>query len=265
MKTRFLYDDQLDSSLVTVSASSEAYGHEAENVLDSRLGYVWKTGNTSSSEWIKFDLGLGNNDWNAVALFGGSMLTDLQFLNVTELRLQANTTDSWTSPPLDEEIDATEFARGIYFLGSLLSYRWVRLAITKFAAGEQTSLGKVMIGPYLEPARMPPDGGVKWGRTDTSETSRGFKGQRFTNTGVVLRTLSLDYRAVTDSQVEELETMADAVGTNSPVVVTVDQTNVPTRGVLYGHFTRIPDITHVHGSFDRPPLWDVRMELEEAK
>lgn len=141
---KFLYSNLVDATS-HLEASSEQTSLPASNVTHFWKTKVWRaTGDTS--EWIKFDFGSAQ-DFKVVCIVGHN------FSSGATVKFQANATDSWGSPSVDETLTWNADII-LYVWTATQSYRWVRITIADSAnADGYVEIGRIFVGTFLEPER----------------------------------------------------------------------------------------------------------------
>lgn len=139
---RFCWQNLADSG--TVTASTEASGFPATNVQHIWLSRKWRsTGKTS--EWLKCDL--GSEEAVQAVILAGHNLTASAVVYV-----EANSIDSWSSPPVKELMTVTDEVV-IYLWEQSVSYRWWRFTFSDNSnPNSYLEVGRLFIGSYFEPS-----------------------------------------------------------------------------------------------------------------
>lgn len=133
-------------SLGTITSSGAASGYPASNVADLDPGLVWKADAYAGDVWLKFDRGAATT---TTAIF-------INRANFPQLRIQGNSSDSWTSPPFDMQCSLVQDDAGNrkgWFALTSFNYRWVRLLIPgsqTLDSGSVPEVGNVIAGVAVE-------------------------------------------------------------------------------------------------------------------
>ncbi|MEW6708324.1 MAG: hypothetical protein AB1403_00745 [Candidatus Riflebacteria bacterium] len=137
-----LLTDQNMRAIDTITASSQAAGFPASNLLQYDPDLIWKAAAFSGSVTLLIDLaaaGAIDNIW----------LNNANFLSAT---IQANSADSWASPPVSESVTLAEDDVGVvkgFFDLTTTHYRYVRVVIpvqTLADGGSVPFLGNIILG-----------------------------------------------------------------------------------------------------------------------
>src|SRR5512139_2649169 len=174
MSTRLMWDNYGDYAATTITSSSENADLPAENVQHPFRTKVWRTGVSTASEWIKFDLGSARAV-QAVVLLDHTLTGD-----DSAISLQGNATDSWGSPSVNETLTYNA-EKMIKVLSAAQTYRYWRVIFTKASAGVYRDIGRIFLGPVYTCERLPDYGGVEIESNDLSVTGRSLGGQTFSD------------------------------------------------------------------------------------
>lgn len=138
------------------------------------------------------------------------------------IKLQANATDVWTSPSVDQTLTFDGVSRQLsYYFGSTQNYRYWRLTIDDASAvGDYVEISKLILG---EAVTIPlPQNGFKLGKTNNTKLSKNDFGSVYADKYPVLKKLSLEYKTLLISEIEQLESVYDTNGNHTPVFMTLD-------------------------------------------
>jgi len=140
-KIRFLWNNLFDDAVV--SASSEESEFPVSNVKHRWHTRHWRSTDVSS-EWVKWDLG-------SVKDIKAFVLKYHNFTSGATLKIQANSSDSWGSPPLDESLTYNA-GHLVKFWDSAQSYRWWRVTIADAGNSDgYLRVGRIFCGDYFSP------------------------------------------------------------------------------------------------------------------
>lgn len=141
-----LLTDQNMRTISSITASSTLAGYAASNLLQYDPDMIWKAASFAASVTLVIDL-------TAAASIKQIWLNNANFLSAT---IQANATDSWTSPAVSKAVTLAGDDVGIYkglFALSETNYRYVRVVIpvqTLLFGDTLPWLGNVIIGDVEE-------------------------------------------------------------------------------------------------------------------
>jgi hypothetical protein len=133
------------TEITSITANSANPLFPAFNLLDLDPGVIWRAASFSVAVTLVFDLSTAK-DINKIWLNNA---------NFTNLSIQANSSNSWTSPAVNKSVVLGENAIGTlcgYFAFSETKYRYVRILIPvqTLAFGAAPQLGNVILGKDLD-------------------------------------------------------------------------------------------------------------------
>lgn len=250
---RLAYANLLTASGVVISSSSETTGYVDDNLASPARWKKWRSASGTGDQWWKADLGANKNFqvlacMNAVLHAGGT------------LKAQANATDVWTSPTVNDTltVPSPDFTQVIAdWLSSVQNLRWIRFYFTNVGAVNAfVELGAVFAGTFLEPpVSIAP--GQKIVRVDASVNRYAIGGQRSTVVRPKHHELSGLFRLQTAAARDNLRSAFEAIGSGVPCIFAAD----PGSPAMTWYGT-LEDLTagHVPTSAD---LWDVPFQFVE--
>jgi len=235
-----------------LTASSENANYPVENIYSPRLSKYFKT-TGDTSENIVFDAGAGNTlQANTFTISGHN------FTASATLKIQANASDAWGSPTLDESI--TYGAETIVTFFTLTDLRYWRFTMAD-AANPDTILkiGNVKLDEYLQITKGPARG-LTEKIIDTTQEFYSGGGQHYATQGSRYRTYDLSFKYWENDMRESIRTMLASVQKNTPVVIIIDEDNTdkmyPCYCVIRGDFP----VTEL-----APYTWTSRLQFREVK
>jgi hypothetical protein len=224
---------RFNGDAATVTAGSADTDYPVSNVLNPLLAKTYKTGTSSADEWVKFDLGSAQ-DIDAFAVLSHTLVN-----GTDTLVIEGNASDSWGSPSFS---DTMTIAPGpiVHYLSSLEAYRWWRFKITKGAAGNQESFGRILLGQQYTLSQNPTERMVTWGWEDTSEGQRTRGGQYYSDGGVSLRSLSVRLDYMPQAQADEIQSLIETYGEHTPFLFSLAHDIEPSDWAIYGTLDPVP-------------------------
>ena len=250
MTIRFSYANLVDSADLT--PSSQISTLPAANLQDSRPTAVWRT-EGCADESVVIDLGSP----------GTATLAALLEHNLTSsatISLQANSADSWTSPPFSASLDWHPSI--IIELFNQVSYRYWRLAVADSANPDgYLQIGRLWLGDCFQPARdFDKDFSIR--RVDPSEVSYGDSGSRTVSDRTPYRVASIRFSSTAEK--DAFDQLIAAVGAGKDFIAALDPDGlVWSDGLhdytLYCHLESAPEWGHRVN--DR---WSLAMRLRET-
>lgn len=151
----------VSANSITLTASTESSPYVATNALDwNNPSTYWATTTTGADGTLVFDMGASPP--SCVGLYIARMNIDA---GVSGVRLQANATNVWTSPTIDNALTLTQDSwvnriQGIYFFNpttrAAIAHRYYRLKINSgTAVNDGSSSFKVPLAlPIISPVEI---------------------------------------------------------------------------------------------------------------
>jgi hypothetical protein len=244
---KILYSFAFDSANVT--SSSEASGCADENVLDDRLGAVWRT-TGCSAEWVQFDAG---GDIQEIAIFGHN-LTQSATITVKAGFSSPPTLDMGTITWHEENL--VKFPTP-YGLPPFPSYWRIEFADSGNPDG-YIEIGRICGGIPLTPD-VNFNFGAKRRRIVPMEKprSKGQDAYPYTEDPYWIYDMRFDVLERADK--DYLRTLFRTIGKDSPLVVTLDPDNELNVSTIYGYITN-----DYEEDYQSPvPTFGVGLEVEE--
>lgn len=221
---RFMHNNLWDSA--TVTASSEIDNFEASKTQHRWLTWDWKSDGSLSEQWLKVDLGSAQD----VEVL---IIMNHWFLSGTTLRIQANGADVWGAPAIDTILELTEADYPIVkFWDVPQSYRWWRIYMDgdweniKTRGDKDTcpychphyKIGRVFLGTYFSPA-------MNFSRKrpmlykESTQKFVSLQGEMQVRKVLRWNEAEFVFDGVTEADMNNFETMFDAVGMSDPLFV----------------------------------------------
>lgn len=216
---KFCYDNLIAASGVTITASSEATGFGAENIYNIHYDVPWRT-TGDTAEWIKFDFGAAVNVTDFI----------IKYHNLTSgatLKIQANATDAWGTPSVDETLSITD-NNIVKAWAAAQSYRWWRIYIDDGSNPDTyIELGYAFLGESFQPTRNYTQPSETEG-IDPTETV--FSGD--SHPWIIAKTESIRYiwafPSILQTEITDYKTLRDAVGMHTAFFAIEDPDNADT-------------------------------------
>lgn len=249
---RFWYDNLIDYSGVTLTASSAQSTLPATNVINEHRKRVWRTGTSTAAETLVIDLG------SAKAVTSIILLDHTLTASDTLIKIQGHTSDSWGAPDVNETLTWASGTISKTFTSATKRY-W-RLIFTKSAAGETRDIGRIFLGTYYDTPEDPDDKGYEDELEDPSRTSKSLGGQTYTEVLEKFWAPAVTWSSLPNSTAESLKTIAESVGRSVAFFVQV-QTVSPLTEIFYVKLRRA--FKRQVAGMESSLLWNVGLELEE--
>lgn len=241
----------------TVSASSASEGYPASNLLlpNVNVGQCWKSAGSSADESVVFDLGQARLITSLVALGHDLAAT------TTNLRLEANSSDSWGSPAFSRALTWRDGALREFFTGEF--YRYWRLAFTKPSAGTIATISRVLLGEHFPFTQGASARSVGWGSQEATQLTRTKGGAAFGDVAAHLDTRRFKVEGINQALRDEIDALNKALGLHSPFYLVLDHDNYPVTSAIYGTLAR--KIEFRDRRWTSSILYDTDLDIVEAK
>lgn len=184
-------------------------------------------------------------------------------LDLTDVLIEANATDSWTSPAFSTSV--TDFDYQANFASKFFTaetYRYWRLTLTGTAG--YVEVGKIFLGSSVSLTNNNVAIGFEFGEDDLSEVVKGRYGQRFVDEITDVTTLKGSLSLLDKDELDTIKGMFDYCGKSRPVWVVTDpgELIVNNKDMLSGYFYFVDRPRFKNDFFG---LYSTSFELEEAK
>jgi len=267
---RFLYNNLWDTADLT--ASSEVATLPVKNTVDPRLECKYRSISDSSTNVVA-NLGSAQAI-TAVAIAGHNISS-----SVTNLRLQAHTSDSWGTPDVNINLlnpygSYNTYNSGlITWQGTLGTKRYWRILIEDaFNPDEYISLGRIFLGSYFEPIQDK-DAYYTLKRLDLSEISMSLNGTKYVNQKNKIWQIQCQFPDVISdpSGIDDYQSflnMFDNIGTNKDIFISINPDQVDLganrycdlqRHTFYGKLLGGLEVIHNSGSY-----YQININFEES-
>ena len=231
---RILYYNEIDKN--SISASSEASGYPIGNVQDYQLIKAFRTTGISG-EYIKIDAGSGNTITATCAAILSHNLT-----SGATIKIQANATDDWAAPAIDETFTYDGDIMIQYFTSG--SYRYWRFYFDDASNPDgYIEIGRLFLGPYLQ--LNPPKADFPLQYVDTSTRKASLTGQTFGDEGIVYRLFNFTFPYWDETVRNEIVTMYNEVRKIKPVILVPDENNTDKLGPIYAVINDNLSLNHI--------------------
>lgn len=220
----------------SVSASDEDSFYPASNLLEHPTYKEYRSSGTSGV--LVFDLE------NVVPvdnflLCGNNATGEIP---ATSIILEANSTNSWTTPAFSVTYDLTldnQLHNFVHLEFAAQTFRYWRLTLQN-PAGAYAGASNVFLGTKID---LPVDTGYTFGLTAQSEVAKGRYGQRFIDKLPDLRSFSCEMTAMNQAERDSLGSIAHYCSTHTPFWMVLN----PGESVFeagYFYFSKAPEFTN---------------------
>jgi hypothetical protein len=218
-----LWRNQLDD--YTLEASSEQGNYPASYLQDPRLVISWRTTGVSD-ETIKIDAGAGETITATSIAIAGHNLTA-----AATIKIQANATDAWGDPSIDETVTWDADIITDLFTNST-GYRFWRFYFDDDANGDgYLEIGRLFLGTRLQMPKIEP--GVDIPYQDTSVVSTSISGESYGDEGVIIRAPAFRFPHLTDTERGNILSMWREVKKVKPIFLLIWEDSLDVEGAIY--------------------------------
>ena len=218
----------------TFTAGSTADGYSVANLQHSALAPGWKSDVLVAADSLTCDMG-STQAISAFALIGHNLTPGSD-----TVVLEGADDSAFSSGVVT--IAATLTANSWFEYFSTQNKRYWRVVITKSAAGNQASAGRMVLGAYYTiPGLLR---GYKFGPgADTSKAVVTRGGQTYGSLGAVSKVFQGSINNLTDAQMDEITELEIAYAKAMPFIVSLDWANKPVDKSLYGTIASVNPFT----------------------
>lgn len=255
VRLRYFYNNLADA--VTVTAEDVNAEFPVANLQDPRRKKIYRTG-TGATGWIKVNFGAPVTFQSIILL--DHTLTTADFA-AGAWKFQANATDAWGSPTVNETFSAFQSGRAIMTLAAPVTLRYARFTFSKSAATAR-DFGRLFLGPVLD-LGVPGDpswGGYSKKTNDPSEVQKTIGAQSLTFLKDKFKSWKMDFSGQPDSIIDLVEAMVLSVGVSKPFFFQVQATGALSTPE-YCRMKETPEFQEK--SLDTAFYWDHQLQLIE--
>lgn len=247
-----LYKNLIDK--YSLAVSSEHGSYPAVNLQDIRLVRIWRT-DTDEDEYVLIDAGVGNTITPTCVAIANHNLTD-----AAVIKFQANATDDWGAPSLDETITHDADIMTKIFANST-GYRYCRFFFDDPTNPDAyIEIGRLFFGNYLQLPPISPDPEIPNATTTLVDTSR--TGQPYGDEGYKYRRFGVAYPSISEAERAAILEMWYEVENSKPIFLLLWEDSLDVEKPMYGR------INQQEISFKRSVqsglLWETEIEFLEV-
>lgn len=247
----FCYDNLWD--LATLTPSTQNTNFPATNTQHRWVTRTWRSVDDTGTltEYIVANFGSAR----AVQAF---ILKNHNFSSSAVVKIQANSSDSWTTPPVDVTCTTAELIA--YFWDTVQTYQYWRVYVVDSApVAAYLEIGRVFLGPYYSPSiNLSID--YKKSFQDPSDIMYSDGGQISTNQKIRFRVLALRFEYLPPDDITSFDTMFLDRGLGKELFFTRDR-DLKNTTTMYVRFSTPPQLQHVF----MEQYYNLEMELEELR
>lgn len=204
-----------------------------------------------TDEWILFDT-MTINAIDSFALFFDAMRA-IPFSSNAQLWIQANATNIWTAPAMNQALAIdTANAVATFFWSTPQSYRYWRLMIKDPAnTNLYVEVSKIVLSGATQLSRVPQNG-FNYFSEDQSVVENTNYGHQYADLYPVKKTMQFSYGGLSAADIQTLDSIYKRVGETIPIVVAMDATGTTFNKnlfLVYGVFKGAMNPTHHIGTY----------------
>lgn len=224
--------------------------NEATNALKNACGFadsdktgaLTYTGSTiaiHTEEWVTFDLQT-TEDINSLAILWAKE-DGIRLSSSAVIKIQANATDSWSSPSVDETLTINNtYSIASHYFSTDQSYRYWRISIVDPGnANLYVNLGSIVLGKSITVDC--PENGYSFEYRDNSKTQTTDFGNEYVDEYPITTAIEFDYKYFDNTDMSIFDSLFIQNGVKTPVFVVLDET-----GVIHNK-----DQVYVYGKLDK--------------
>ena len=249
-KCFFCYDNLLDGASIT--PSSQVGGFGIDNITHKWTSRSWRSASGSGTLVEYFVVNLGSA--KSVDFF---FVPWHNLSSNAVVKLQANSSNSWTSPPVDITLSVAESL--FYSWSTPVSYQYWRLHLTDSTPlTTYLEIGSwTFLGTKFQPTRNFSNSySVTYNDLSTINRSRG--GQLSSMLAPKYKSMRLSFEYVTSQDADMFEDMFDKVGLAKSLYFIMDDASI-LNTVLYCRLMNPPSIVNLFNNI----YFSAAVELEE--
>lgn len=230
---KIIADNYIDDA--TLTASTENPQYTVDNIQDPHLSSKFRF-TAKTSESIVVDYGTAV-ECDSIAILGHNLTAS------ATLKIQGNSSDSWTSPPLDETITASTDEIAHFFTAG--TYRYWRFTFSDTAnTSSYIELGRLFLYSATTISRVFTNSFVE-NHVDTSRRYYSISGQVYGVKGITYRVYQLDFSYWSTDMVNTVLQIKEDTRGITPIVVVLDEDNMTKIKPIYCVIENDVNTTHV--------------------
>lgn len=227
------------------------------------LNYTADNVRIHTSEWVKWDLGIVSDP--KAFIFCPKLNESLGISTTATIKLQANASDSWTSPAVDITLTHNDNAVSYFASAGIGGYRYWRLkVIDKDNANGYIEIAKAYLGDLIEPTRGSIQFPLNQRFRDLAEVKNSQMGVRFTSQRQQVEEFDLNWFGLSVADYENIKEFIKATGLGTPFFICLDPNEViSTDEATYIKLVHFLDALPEH-TLVSPQVWTGRWEIVEV-
>jgi hypothetical protein len=233
--TRLFWRYPSDNGTVACSTADPDYPASNLQLPHNNAAESLRDDGTSATFRVVFNLGSAYSV-GAIAILGHTILA-----TATNIKLQANTSDSWGSPAFSRTLTWADDTIVDFFTSEI--YQYWSLVLTKASAAEIVQIARLVLGTYYEFPQNPSEKSVEWGGEEATRTERTASGASYSDVSAHVKTLGFRIEFMGQAQKDEIDELSRTFGLHTPFCLSLDHANMPVTGFIYGKLRDKPRFT----------------------
>lgn len=239
-------------------------GTNTGTTIGGTIGFLIAADDTGSTSYVGDNIAIHTEETvtinfgsavavDSVAIFNDGE-TDFNLSSTATVQIQGNASDSWGSPSVNQTL-TRDVARKIFthFFASDQTFQYWRLRVVDV---DNTDLFIEIPSLVLSDSTLlaqNPQQGFKYAEKDRSKNTTNLYGNRYTDKYPIQKTLSFNYKILTEADLETLFQIFERVGTFEPITVAMDPLETileKDRFIIYGYLKSVDATQAFTDSFD---------------
>lgn len=248
---RWVYRNHVKDATVTALTENPNY-LITEAFADTRLTRYGRTLDDAAQD-IVMDLGSTSLNVNYC------LIVDHNFTSGATIKIQANTSNSWTTPPVDQTLTYNS-GTIIYNFTATQTYRYWRLYVNDSSNPDTyLQISKVWLGDYLQLPYMSKSQKIPTASTSTSQES--ISGQSYGDKKLIYNYGTITFPFVTDTEKTQIDAVFEIVDKTDPLYILVWEEDLTFQPPIYSRLTTDLDWSRVEGITGR--VWSLQFGFKE--
>ncbi len=242
---RLMNTNFFSQTAIVINSLSKNSNFPVSNLKHPFRSKRWRSTDVTS-EWVKFDMVTSEEIDSVVLLWPKE--DGIRLSNSAVIRIQANATNVWTSPAVDQALSiSNDYLMASYYFSTAQNYRYWRLVIED--PGNPygfLELGVIWLGKSLAVENA--QNGFKFDLVDTSKRTSTDFGHEYVDVYPQVAKLDFSYQNMDYVAIQTLENAFRINGFSNPVLVLIDPEEAlfnKDHFAIYGKFRNSFGIQHV--------------------
>lgn len=218
---KILYQNEFFDLDNTITSTTEDAEFPVSNLSLNSRSQVWRSASATTTDRVVIDLGSAK-DIDSFAMFFDA-LNPLPLTTSVTLKLQANATDSWGSPSVDETLTLdTKYKVASHFFSSTQNYRyWAVYVSDATNPNSQVQLDLLYLAEAAALSQVPEIGFTDRIKDQSKARSTAY-GHEYWDIYPNRAQRNFSWKAMSESDKILLKDIYTAVGNHDPIVTALD-------------------------------------------